>query len=95
MGRNKISDVIGWKAIVLCTIGILTTPKMIVRSNATGDKMSNPQLCYYLKKMKERCCFEMNINIEALFKDDFIENKTFYMCTKFNDRTTYKKIITK
>ena len=36
-----------------------------------------------------------NINIEALFKDDFIENKTFYVCTKFNDRTTYKKIITK
>lgn len=44
MGRNKISDVIGWKAIVLCTAGRMTMPKMMVRSNTTGDKMSNPQL---------------------------------------------------
>ena len=50
MGRNKILDVIGWKEIVLCTIGILTMPKMIVRSNMTGDEMNNPQFENYERR---------------------------------------------
>ena len=40
--KTSILDVIGWKAVVLCIeIDSMTIPKMIVRSNKTGDKMGN------------------------------------------------------
>ena len=40
--ETSVLDVIGWKAVVLCIeIDSTTIPKMIVRSNKTGDKMGN------------------------------------------------------